>query len=589
MRRNLHDALIQLRSPDRDITLWVDAICINQNNRVEKTEQISKMHDIYSKAHNICIWLGVGEMDRESNQQTFQFIREMLDLRRLDQLIASEAYANQWLAFVQLMRNRWFSRRWVVQELALAKEATVHYGREGIQWPDFRDAVALFVTNHDQIKQLVARSRISPDPDPIGDMRALGANTLVEATNNLFRKSDTGEVRERLLSLETLVSTLLAFEAKDPRDTVYAVLSIAKDTPYSDLTTPKDPRITPNYDKTLAELCTDFIDYCVNTSKSLDIICRHWAPVAKHEWKDKWTDTMPSWVSLISGSPFGEPEAALQGRSNGDSLVGTPSRQHQKNYNASAGLHPEAKFERYDDSNNPRMSTNSGPTEADRTSYLQGGHTATPDLAQTASRRDKKSKGVLIVRGVVLDTIGELSPRAPEGMILQESLQMGGWPDEDEKDKVPDSLWRTLVADRGPHGVNAPSWYYRACLESLNQVTQNGDLSTGALIENPNSPSTMVTFLKRVQQVVWNRKFLRSSQEDLFGLAPTNAQAGDYICILFGCSVPVILRKCPPGTEGKIFYTFVGEAYVHGMMDGEAVSKTMPKPPYENYETFRIK
>jgi hypothetical protein len=190
---------------------------------------------------------------------------------------------------------------------------------------------------------------------------------------------------------------------------------------------------------------------------------------------------------------------------------------------------------------------------------------------------------------MILDTIRELSPRAPEGMILQESLEMGGWPNKDDSVRVPDSLWRTLVADRGPHGINAPSWYYRACLESLNQVTQNGDLSTGALIENPNSPTTMVTFLKRVQQVVWNRKFLRSSEEDLFGLAPTNAQAGDYICILFGCSVPVILRKCASDAEGGVLYTFVGEAYVHSMMDGEAVSKTMPEHPYHDYETFRIK
>lgn len=589
VRPNLHDALVQLRSPDEVITLWVDAICINQENKAEKTEQISKMHDIYSKADSICIWLGVGEPEGDGTQETFQFIREMLDLRLLDQRTASVGHARQWLAFVQLMRNRWFSRRWVVQELALARDATVHHGKEGIRWSDFSDAVALFVTKHDQIKQLVASSGISPDPDPIGDMRALGANILVEATSNLFRKSDTGEIRERLLSLEILVSTLLAFEAKDPRDTVYGVLSIAKDTPYADSSAVKDPdpRITPNYDKTLADLCMDFIDYCIETSKSLDIICRHWAPVAKHEWKDLWTDYMPSWVSLISGSPFGEPEAALSGRSNGDSLVGTPSRQHQKNYNASAGLLPAAEVGRLDDTVPPKEH----PEEkADNSAYLQGGHTRIPDPSRTALKNPvKKCNGILNVKGMVLDTIDELSPRSPEGMILKESLKMGGWTTETEAEKVPDSLWRTLVADRGPQGINAPSWYYRACLESLYQITQNGDLNTGALIENPHSPSTMVTFLRRVQQVVWNRKFLRSREKKLFGLAPTEAEPQDYICILFGCSVPVILRKLQAEAEGGPFYTFVGEAYVHGMMDGEAVSKHVPEYPYDDYETFQIK
>lgn len=595
IRPNLYDALVQLRSADRDIALWVDAICINQNDPDEKTAQVSKMHEIYSKADSICIWLAVSETERGSNRRTFDFIRQILNLRRLDQLIISENYVKEWIAFVELMRNRWFSRRWVVQELALAKEATVHCGEEVIQWTDFRDAVALFVTKHDQVKALLTKSPVSTELDPVGDMRALGANTLVEATNNLFRRSDNGEILERLLSLETLVSTLLAFEAKDPRDTVYAVLSIAKDTPYSDFTTVKEHRITPNYDKTLAELCTDFIDYCVEKSGSLDIICRYWAPVAKGEWAELWKDEyMPTWVSLISRSAFGEPEAALQGRSNGDSFVGTSSRQHHKNYNASASLPPEAKFGPSPDSNISRGGHDGNPIDERTygTTYRQGGHTGTPGPSRLTSNSNvKRCNSVLFAKGMILDTIGKLSPRAAQGMLVQESLEMGGWSNDIALEKVPDSLWRTLVADRGPHETSAPSWYYRACLECLTHVTQNGDLNTDALIKDPSTPSTMVTFLNRVQQVVWNRKFLRSRRErlpeELFGLSPSNAQEGDYICILFGCSVPVILRE-HEAAEGP-FFTFVGEAYVHGVMDGEAVSKVVPKHPYNDYKTFQIR
>jgi hypothetical protein len=199
---------------------------------------------------------------------------------------------------------------------------------------------------------------------------------------------------------------------------------------------------------------------------------------------------------------------------------------------------------------------------------------------------------------MILDTIRKLSPRAAQGMILQECLEMGGWSDEDELEKVPDSLWRTLVADRGPDGKSAPSWYHRACLECFTHVTQNGDLSTGALMENPNTPSTMVTFLKRVQQVVWNRKFLRSSggededdDKQLFGLAPTRAEEGDLICILFGCSVPVILRNMSPSPpeSGDAYFYFIGEAYVHGMMDGEALGKETPRYPYDDYVNFKIR
>ena len=459
IRPNLHAALVQLRSPDHEVRLWVDALCIDQENKLEKTAQVSRMHEIYSEAASICIWLGVGEVDPKTDKinpkgtrETFDFIRETLSLKCLDQLVSNKDYAEKWLAFVELMRNRWFSRRWVVQELALSKEATVHYGQEVMQWTDFADAVALFVTKHDQINALLKRC-YTMESDLIGDMRALGANTLVEATSNLFRRSNDGVILERLMSLETLVSTLLAFEATDPKDTVYAVLSIANDTPYSNSTTAAetvasvistpagevppsggDTRIIPNYDKSLADICTDFVDYCVEKSGSLDIIARHWAPVTQGRRRslsgqlpDTQHLTMPTWISLITGSAFGAPEAALQGRSNADSLVGTPSRQHQKNYNASAGLKPSIRIDRHGDLDSHGVSMkqdNDSPT-----SYFPGGHKAVDGhvVAQPLLQESSKKCGILYAKGLFLDTIGELSPRAAQGMILQECLAMGGW------------------------------------------------------------------------------------------------------------------------------------------------------------------
>lgn len=57
-----------------------------------------------------------------------------------------------------------------------------------------------------------------------------GNDYLVRATSNLLRKSKDGQILERLTDLETLVSELLAFEAAEPRDTIYGVLALAKDT-----------------------------------------------------------------------------------------------------------------------------------------------------------------------------------------------------------------------------------------------------------------------------------------------------------------------------------------------------------------------
>jgi hypothetical protein len=47
------------------------------------------------------------------------------------------------------------------------------------------------------------------------------------------------------------------------------------------VTPPIDARVSPNYDKTLMEVYADFMEYCIEKSNSLDILCRHWAPLPK--------------------------------------------------------------------------------------------------------------------------------------------------------------------------------------------------------------------------------------------------------------------------------------------------------------------
>lgn len=148
---------------------------------------------------------------------------------------------------------------------------------------------------------------------------------------------------------------------------------------------------------------------------------------------------------------------------------------------------------------------------------------------------------------------------------------MGGWTEGQPTDKVPDKLWRTLVADRGPDGKNPPTWYRRACLYGLSQGSPDGDINTGQLARDRSQPQSLVEYLRRVQSVIWSRKFFASTEDPdaarhLFGLGPRRAEKGDLICILFGCSVPVILRR----HESNSCYELIGECYVHGKMEGEA-------------------
>jgi len=461
IRNNLKAALLRFRDPHDDVNVWVDALCIDQENKTEKKAQVSRMHEVYTQAENVCIWLGEG---KESTPETFSFLREILDLNGLDGLVANPIpTARKWALVVDLMSNRWFSRRWVIQELALSRKACVLWGDEELEWSNFADAIALFMTKYEEIK------RTSLDPagyHAAVDARALGANVIVHATTNLFRKSQEGRVQQRLLPLEILVSSLLlAFEASEPRDTIFAVLTLANDSRFAEENTNaimEDPRISPDYDKTLLDVYADFMNYCIERSHSLDILCRYWAPLPKpltpeqalkqgNSRRDR-EEEMPTWIPFISRSAFGEPHAVLGGRVNGDSFVGGPERKGQQTYNACNGLRAWTKFGTYepDPATNPvrrqtfpvnfmkqgSFSSNKGTDlgkiqENENHSRSDG---AVKDLGNLTLRRQSSSlpsperyDGTLSVRGFCLDWVQEVSGRVTgKGIIPVEALTMGG-------------------------------------------------------------------------------------------------------------------------------------------------------------------
>ena len=376
IRPNLFKALTHLRRPKQDTVLWVDALCINQEDEQEKNKQVEKMARIFSRAHRVLVWLGPSfathEKKTKACEDAMDFIDEILNLASFDAKVKDEKSPPKWAALVELMRCDWFSRRWVIQELALARDATLHYNDKEVNWADFADAVAIFADSSDSIKQLFLHSReFDHNVEHLGDIQALGAAVLIDVVANHFRRSSRAQDDlERLSSLESLVSRLLNFEASDPRDTVYALLSICKEKQVLDV--PESPgssfvpmppstnpqiKLVPDYRKSLVEVYKDFTEYCVSTSSSIDIICRHWAPdersrtatledvrirKRKKEQKPKLNAKMPSWVPLLADSPYGAPRQDGYSRVNGDSLVGHPDR---KCYNASGGREPEVRFE----------------------------------------------------------------------------------------------------------------------------------------------------------------------------------------------------------------------------------------------------
>ena len=101
------------------------------------------MPQIYNGAQNVCVWLGDEEADQGSGL-AFNYMRRTLNLEDFDRLIGDSRTPHEWTALESVMTKPWFSRRWVIQEIALAKRATIHCGTHQIPWSDFAEAVALF-------------------------------------------------------------------------------------------------------------------------------------------------------------------------------------------------------------------------------------------------------------------------------------------------------------------------------------------------------------------------------------------------------------------------------------------------------------
>ena len=100
---NLHAALRRLR--DRSIEwVWVDAICINQQDRQERGHQIRSMAKIYGKANRVVVWLGEAA---DNSDRAFEEIRT----RRKGLEFSDNEVIQQ--AVLALLQRPWFRRIWV--------------------------------------------------------------------------------------------------------------------------------------------------------------------------------------------------------------------------------------------------------------------------------------------------------------------------------------------------------------------------------------------------------------------------------------------------------------------------------------------
>ena len=185
--QNLVNALKALRHRVHSRMLWIDVVCINQTESDERNQQVSLMSEIYGQARNVCVWLGDEDKYTKS---AFDFIqKEVVQLQDFDKICNNPAKSDMWNAMLNVMKRPWFSRRWVVQEIALAREATIYCGRRQLPWKDFADAVQLMVEVETATHRLSEVIQKDPNfyhvPRWFDNVSALGASRMLTQSAGL--------------------------------------------------------------------------------------------------------------------------------------------------------------------------------------------------------------------------------------------------------------------------------------------------------------------------------------------------------------------------------------------------------------------
>lgn len=118
---NLHVALNYLRSESEIITLWVDALCICQDETSDKSSQVRMMGDIFRKATRTWIWLGEASDEDEAVVDYLCNASSPTDIKPKDLPMP---------ALQHFFGRPWFRRLWILQEALLSRQPVAQCGNK---------------------------------------------------------------------------------------------------------------------------------------------------------------------------------------------------------------------------------------------------------------------------------------------------------------------------------------------------------------------------------------------------------------------------------------------------------------------------
>ncbi|MCJ1379676.1 hypothetical protein MMC17_002778 [Xylographa soralifera] len=531
---NLFHALSHLRFITKPRILWIDAICIDQSNAEERKQQVLLMRLIYQRSMSTFIWLGRWTPDgdlaisliprlihayqeqkkRGDKRRIFEMNAEALDLYDIP-MVFSSAYR----ALSSLLLNDWFKRMWIIQEVAASPDANISYGSWNIPWTDFACAV-MYASD-------------------LGAMQGMCWNSTQRLDQVAEIQAARAAVNEN--KAQTLLGLLLlhrAHVASDPRDKVYALCGLLSDRG------PDRLDIEPDYTLSNRDVYVKVAIAILRNSRNLDILSVPKVPVKSE------VNNLLSWVPDWSVSDF---------------------------------------------SRSLRYPNNSG-------GYWNQ-HQATPGNLRSDIILDDTSNSIAISGHLVdrITVVGELyDPSTNEDISWWQSM-CWRMPSEQNVynnwDKVAgarskilyvngediiDAYWKTLVLGQigfttQDHAATKAAFllwdrHFRAFMRylPLNYMVWAFPLLSLfwyiflgffhlvlGVRSNPGSQ-----FRHRLMFLAQRR--ICRTEKGYIGIVPRTAEKGDSVGLFKGGAVPLLLRS----EDDK--WELVGDAYIHGIMNGEA-------------------
>jgi hypothetical protein len=601
---NLSWALIHIRKPNQEVRLWIDAVCINQADDIEKSWQVGLMARIYAHANGTLVWLGPNHRDDmqslgkaagviEAAQQlgSHQIAADLLarygwakmglwlskgrnwlphltdpgeELEDglelvmafghavLRGLVQEQSLVPFYESLEALARRPWFTRAWVLQEYALANSVKWIIGQLQVDGDMLYIAVMLAwgfwdscVLDDRDVNTM--RLDLAQWLPPLDQRMAMYFLQLAVAQRN--------ELPSLMMQLYLGNSGLQA-EATDLRDKVFALLALVPDT----------MGLEPNY-----QFSTEHV-YTLTASRF--ILSGH-ATFLSVPRSSSSLLRLPSWVTDWSAVPR------------------YPAR--WLGFSAAGDTKPEPIFPLPLD-----LSQADFTFQADPNSPVLGVSLA-PTIEEFAQRVLARRVGL---RGLRLDSVAQLGPVADDHFNLEREDLDARREIEKIHDELtafrasqPDTavrsdteirffsrffhLLRSWLFDILGHLCEDDNEAWSATLDLVlhgghtamnedgrHQLLRSRIWSAGDLFDPKNwflDAAQCTKFLSDIVQLADGCRVFRAAGGSV-GYAPVGAQTGDAVVILFGVPTPLVVR--PVDSE---CFAIVGPAYMHSFMNGEAV------------------